>query len=182
MRELKYHEKKLLKKVDFLTWKKDKTPRETKLMRKYYIQKRDDLKKYSRVCGYIRRIVSKLMLLKPEDSYRIKKTKDLLERLYDLGLINSKASLKDIDEIGVSKFCRRRLSVLLFKNKYCESIKQAITYIEQGQIQLGTEVATNPCIMITRTMEDHISWVKQSKIQRKIDIYNNTIDDYDVNN
>ena len=182
MRELKYHEKKILKKVDFLNWKKDKTLRESKLMRKYYVQKRDDIKKYNRVCGLIKQIVSKLMLLKPDDPYRIKKTKDLLERLYDLGLIKNKTSLKEIDEIGISKFCRRRLSVILFRNKYCESIKQAITYIEQGQIQLGTEVTYDPSVMVTRAMEDHISWVKQSKIQRKIDTYNDKIDDYDANN
>ena len=72
MRELKYHEKKLLKKVDFLNWKKDKTLRESKIMRRYYIQKREDLKKYNRVCGLIRQIVSKLMLLKPDDSYNVK--------------------------------------------------------------------------------------------------------------
>ena len=182
MRELKFHEKKLLKKVDFLNWKRDKTLRESRLIRKYYVQKRDDIKKYSRVCGLIRQIVSKLMVLKPDDSYRIKKTKDLLERLYDLGLIKNKTSLKEIDEIGISKFCRRRLSVILFKNKYCESIKQAITYIEQGQIQLGTDVIYDPSLMVTRSMEDHISWVKGSKIQRKIDTYNDKIDDYDVNN
>ena len=134
------------------------------------------------LCGLIRQIVSKLMVLKPDDSYRIKKTKDLLERLYDLGLIKNKTSLKEIDEIGISKFCRRRLSVILFKNKYCESIKQAITYIEQGQIQLGTDVIYDPSLMVTRSMEDHISWVKGSKIQRKIDTYNDKIDDYDVNN
>ena len=182
MRELKYHEKKLLKKVDFLNWKKDKTLRESKIMRRYFVQKREDLKKYNKVCGLIRQIVSKLMLLKPDDPYRVKKTKDLLERLYDLGLIKNKTSLKEIDEIGISKFCRRRLSVILFSNKYCESIKQAITYIEQGQIQLGTDVVYNPALMVTRSMEDHISWVNKSKIKRKIDTYNDNIDDYDANN
>ena len=104
------------------------------------------------------------------------------ERLYDLGLIKNKTSLKEIDEIGISKFCRRRLSVILFRNKYCESIKQAITYIEQGQIQLGTDVVYNPALMVTRSMEDHISWVNKSKIKRKIDTYNDNIDDYDANN
>ena len=122
------------------------------------------------------------MLLKPDDEYRIKKTRELLEKLYDLGLVKTKSSLKEIDEIGISKFCRRRLSVILFRNKYCESIKQAITYIEQGQIQLGTDVVYNPAVMVTRSMEDHISWVQKSKIQRKIDTYNDKLDDYDVNN
>lgn len=182
MRELKYHEKKLLKKVDFLNWKKDDNIRETKLMRKYYIQKRDDLKKYNRICGVIKRLVSKLMLLKPNDEYRIKKTTELLNRLYDLGLIKSKNSLKDVDEVGISRFCRRRLAVILFRNKYCESVKEAITFIEQGQIQLGVDVVYNPAMMVTRTMEDHINWVNTSKIKRKIDVYNDNVDDYNMLN
>ena len=182
MRELKFHERKLLKKVDFLNWKKDDNIRETKIMRRYYIQKRDDLKKYNRICGMIKKIVSKLMLLKPNDEYRIKKTRELLTRLYDLGLIKSKNSLKDLDEIGMSRFCRRRLSVILFRNKYCESVKQAITYIEQGQVQVGVDVVYNPAMMIPRAMEDHISWVNTSKIKKAVDMYNDKVDDYDMLN
>lgn len=61
MRELKYHEKKLLKKVDFLNvrlvvafrlvaslrfqWKQDGHLREIKVMRRYHIQHRDDYHK-----------------------------------------------------------------------------------------------------------------------------------------
>ena len=40
----------------------------------------------------------------------------------------------------------------------------------------------NPALMVTRSMEDHISWVNKSKIKRKIDSYNDNIDDYDANN
>ena len=61
-------------------------------------------------------------------------------------------------------------------------IKEGITYIEQGQVQLGTEVVYNPEMLITRTMEDHISWVANSKIKRKIDVYNDNVDDYDMLN
>lgn len=182
MRELKYHEKKLLKKVDFLNWKKDDTLRETKIMRRYYVQKREDLRKYSRICGLIKKIVSKLMLLKPTSEYRIKQTRDLLNRLYELGLINSKGSLKDVDSIGISKFCRRRLAYILFRNKYCENIKEAVTFVEQGQVQVGVDVVQNPALMITRNMEDHITWVNNSKIKRKVDLYNDNLDDYDVQN
>jgi U3 small nucleolar ribonucleoprotein protein IMP3 len=47
MRELKYHEKKLIKKVDFLDWKNEDNLREIKIMRRYYVQNRDDLKVYN---------------------------------------------------------------------------------------------------------------------------------------
>jgi U3 small nucleolar ribonucleoprotein protein IMP3 len=44
MRELKYHENKLLKKVDFLNWKNEDNLREIAILRRYYVQNRDDLK------------------------------------------------------------------------------------------------------------------------------------------
>jgi U3 small nucleolar ribonucleoprotein protein IMP3 len=42
MRQLKHHEAKLLKKVDFLTWKHEDNLREIKILRRYYIQDRED--------------------------------------------------------------------------------------------------------------------------------------------
>ena len=45
MRQLKYHEQKLLKKVDFLNWKQDKNLREVKILRRYHIQDRQDYHK-----------------------------------------------------------------------------------------------------------------------------------------
>lgn len=45
VRKLKYHEQKLLKKVDFINWEADNNIREVKVMRKYFIQKREDYTK-----------------------------------------------------------------------------------------------------------------------------------------
>ena len=45
VRKLKYHEKKLLKKVDFISWEVDNNLHEVKVMRKYHIQKREDYTK-----------------------------------------------------------------------------------------------------------------------------------------
>ena len=46
MRKLKYHEKKLLKKVDFLSWEIDNNLHEVRVMKKYYVQKREDYTKW----------------------------------------------------------------------------------------------------------------------------------------
>lgn len=45
MRQLKHHEQKLLKKVDFLQWKKEDTIREMKVIRRYFLQQREDYHK-----------------------------------------------------------------------------------------------------------------------------------------
>lgn len=42
VRKLKYHEQKLLKKVDFISWKADNYNKENAVLAKYHIQKRDD--------------------------------------------------------------------------------------------------------------------------------------------
>lgn len=45
VRKLKFHEQKLLKKVDFISWKLDNNLNEVKAMKKYHIQKREDYTK-----------------------------------------------------------------------------------------------------------------------------------------
>ena len=46
MRKLKFHEKKLLKKVNFLEWKREGGHREASVMQRYHVSERDDYKKY----------------------------------------------------------------------------------------------------------------------------------------
>lgn len=41
VRKLKFHEKKLLKKVDFISWELDNNLHEIKIMKKYMIKKRE---------------------------------------------------------------------------------------------------------------------------------------------
>lgn len=45
VRKLKFHEQKLLKKVDFITWKVDNAGHENKILRRYHIRKREDYTK-----------------------------------------------------------------------------------------------------------------------------------------
>lgn len=50
VRKLKHHEQKLLKKVDFVTYKKNEH-RDAEVVRRYMIQKPEDYHKYNRLCG-----------------------------------------------------------------------------------------------------------------------------------
>lgn len=45
MRKLRFHEKKLLKKVNFLEWKREGGHREAHVMHRYHVTGRDDYKK-----------------------------------------------------------------------------------------------------------------------------------------
>ena len=103
VRKLKYHEQKLLKKVDFVSWKTDSNIREVQILRKYHIQKRDDytklsqygnafipvyypflvyfLNRYNKLVGMVKSLANKLKELDPRDPYRNETTAQLLEKL-----------------------------------------------------------------------------------------------------
>ena len=63
MRKLKFHEQKLLKKVDFLQWKKDSSLREIAVLRRYHVQDREDYVKYNKLVGQVTKLVAKLKTL-----------------------------------------------------------------------------------------------------------------------
>ena len=52
MKKLKFHEKKLLKKVDFYNWECDNSLHENKVMRKYRILKREQYTMYNKLSRY----------------------------------------------------------------------------------------------------------------------------------
>ena len=64
--------------------------------------------------------------------------------------------------------------------KFAEHHKEAVTYIEQGHVRVGPETVTDPAFLVTRNMEDFITWVDSSKIKRKVMEYNDALDDYDA--
>lgn len=51
VRKLKHHEQRLLRKVDFTTYKSDNDHRDKAVARRYMIQKPEDYHKYNRICG-----------------------------------------------------------------------------------------------------------------------------------
>ena len=52
MKKLKYHEQKLLKKVNFFDWEFDNSVHENKVMRKYRILKREQYTLYNKLSRY----------------------------------------------------------------------------------------------------------------------------------
>ncbi|KAL2911153.1 U3 small nucleolar ribonucleoprotein imp3 [Polyrhizophydium stewartii] len=180
VRALKFHERKLLKKVDFYNYKSDPSLRENAVLRTYHIQRREDYIKYNLLAGQVRKIANRLSMLDPKDPFRDKTTDALLDKLYRMGLITAAKSLSQCEKMTVSAFCRRRLPVVMVRLKMAETVKQAVIYVEQGHIRVGPQTVTDPAYLVSRNMEDFITWVDSSKIKHKIMKYNDKLDDFDL--
>lgn len=204
MRQLKHHEQKLLKKVkyvifvyatmdiisvgdhvwcflcSFLHYKNEGNLREVQVMRRYHITNRDDYKKYNQICGMVTGIVSTLKKLDAKDSTRIDLTDKILDKLYDMGVISTKKSLVQLEKLSTASFCRRRLAVVMVRLKMAETLREAVTFIEQGHVRVGPDTVTDSAYLVTRSMEDFVTWVDTSKIKRKLLKYNDKLDDFDL--
>ena len=100
-------------------------------------------------------------------------------QLYNLGLIQNKRLIA-CDKIAASTLCRRRLPVVLMRNKMSQTLKEAVSLIEQGHVRVGPHAVTDPAYLVSRTMEDFVTWVDTSRIKRTIMRYNGKLDDYDL--
>nr|CAG4641083.1 EOG090X0APJ [Eulimnadia texana] len=178
VRKLKFHEQKLLKKVDFINWEVDNNLHEVKILKRYHIQKREDYTSYNKLSREIRELARKIKELDPKDPYRTESSAQLLEKLYLMGLIPTKWSLDLADRVTASCFCRRRLPVLMVRSKMTDSIRMATQLVEQGHVRVGPEVIKDPAFLVTRNMEDFVTWVDASAIKRHVLEYNEMRDDF----
>lgn len=180
MRQLKFHEAKLLRKVDFLAWKSEGTLRELALLRRYHIGEREDYARYNRLAGFVTSLVAKLRLLPPDSAYRVSATRRLLDKLFGLGLIDAATSLAKAEHIPATAFARRRLPVVLVRLRMSETLAEATNLVTSGQVRVGPETITDPAFLVTRAMEDYVRWVDAGKIRRAVAAYNDKADDYEL--
>jgi U3 small nucleolar ribonucleoprotein protein IMP3 len=181
MRKLKFHEQKLLKKTDFLSWKGEDNLRFNAILRRYHVENADDLIKYQKLCGMITSLITKLRALPPTSNFRVHATQQLLQKLYSMGLIPTAATALPAEkDIKAAAFCRRRLPIVMVRLKMAQTVRAAVELVQHGHVRVGPEVVTDAAFLVTRSFEDHVTWVDSSKIKRTIATYNDQLDDFEL--
>ncbi|XP_016976505.1 U3 small nucleolar ribonucleoprotein protein IMP3 [Drosophila rhopaloa] len=180
VRKLKFHEQKLLKKVDFITWKVDNSGKENKILRRFHIQKREDYTKYNKLSREIRELAEKIAKLDASEPFKVEATTMLLNKIHALGVSNDQLTLETAAKISASHFCRRRLPVIMVKLRMSEHLKAATDLIEHGHVRVGPEMVKDPAFLVSRNLEDFVTWVDGSKIKEHVLRYNDLRDDFQM--
>ena len=63
--------------------------------------------------------------------------------------------------------------------KFVETLKEAETFVQHGHVMVGNQVVRDTDFLVPRRMEDHISWNDNSKIKKRIEEFQDQLDDYD---
>lgn len=128
----------------------------------------------------IREVANKIAEIDAKEPFRTEASGALLEKLYVLGLIPTKWDLNNGAKVSASSFCRRRLPSVMVRNKMAQNLKDATQLIEHGHVRVGTDVVKDPAFLVTRTLEDFVTWVDSSKIRKKVLEYNDERDDFEM--
>ena len=62
--------------------------------------------------------------------------------------------------------------------RMAETVQAASKFVEQGHVRVGTEVVTDGAFLVSRAMEDFVTWVEGSKVKRGILRYREKLDDF----
>lgn len=182
VRKLKYHEQKLLRRLDLVNWEASGgNLAEVRALRRYRVGRREDYVHYKALARDVRALARRLRDLGPASAaFRARCAAALLEKLHGLGLVNSRHSLAVCESLSAAAFCRRRLPCLLVKLRMAQNLRHAVTFVEQGHVRVGPEVVTDPALLVPRAVEDFITWVDASRLRQKVLDYNQERDDFDL--
>ncbi|KAF0890231.1 hypothetical protein E2562_039526 [Oryza meyeriana var. granulata] len=87
MRKHRFHEQKLLKKTNFLNYKRERGHRDATVTQRYLLVERDDYKKYNGICLMVQKLVNIIKQMDPRDPYRSEMTDMLLDKLWRLATV-----------------------------------------------------------------------------------------------
>jgi len=132
------------------------------------------------MAGSVKKLAARLKRLPADNALRVRVTEELLEKLERMGLINVASGLAKAEALTASAFARRRLPVVLVRLRMAQAVSDATTMVKHGHIRVGPEVITDPAFIVSRPMEDFVTWVDTSKIKRTVMKYNDKLDDFDL--
>ncbi len=129
----------------------------------------------------VRQLAHRLSLLPPDSAVRRKHEDLLLNKLHDMGVLSTTSKLSAAEhDVTVAAFARRRLPVVMTRLRMAETVQAATKMVEQGHVRVGTETVTDPAYLVTRGMEDFVTWTVGSKIKRNIMKYRDKLDDFEL--
>ncbi|XP_069706931.1 U3 small nucleolar ribonucleoprotein protein IMP3 [Phaenicophaeus curvirostris] len=183
VRKLKFHEQKLLRRLDLVSWEAaGPSLREVRLLRRFGLSRREELVRYQALARGIRGLARRLRDLGPGgEAFRARCASRLLARLRAMGLLRpGEASLAACERLSAAAFCRRRLPCVLLRLRMAQDLRHAAAFVRQGHVRVGPEVVTDPALLVPRALEDFVTWVDASRLRHKVLDYNRERDDFDL--
>ena len=138
-------------------WKRDRLAAEKIIKKEFGLKNKTEIfradSKLRRFNAQAKRIIRDRLL--PQAKIE---EKQLLEKLFTLGLIEQNAQLEDVLSLTVSNLLERRLQTIVAKQNLALTPKQARQFIVHGHITIHGKKVDAPSYLVTREEEPSIAF------------------------
>jgi len=141
-------------------WDKERMEKERQLMKVFGLRRKREIWKAESILRSFRRRARDLAAKKDKEQEKI-----LLDKLYKMGLLDKNANLDDVLSLTLENLLERRLQTVVFKKNMANTPKQARQFITHGHIAVEGRRTIYPSFLVTRDLEDKISFYKESPIK-----------------
>lgn len=140
-------------------WIRARLEEEIRLLGEYGLRNKRELWRAQTLLRRLRERARTLLALPPE--VRAREETQLVQKLYNMGLLKSSTStLDDILGISISDVLERRLQTIVYKKGLAKSIHHARQLIVHGHVLVGGRRVTSPGHLVSRSEEELIALKK----------------------
>lgn len=138
----------------FKPWDRELLMEELMLIGEYGLKNKRELRRMATFLRKIRDVARSSFGLSPEERERV--TKQLIDRLYRLGILHENATIDDVLRLTVRDILERRLQTLVYKKGLAKSIYHARQMVVHRHIMIGDRIVDRPSYLVSRDEEDKI--------------------------
>jgi small subunit ribosomal protein S4 len=142
-------------------WDKERIEEERNLIKEYALKNKKELWKFSSI---LRDFKERAKMLVKETPQNFEFRKQLINKLYTLGLVDADAKIDDVLGLELKGLLERRLQTVVFKKGLALSCKQARQFITHGLIMVGDKKIKAPSYIVRRGEEELIKINPKSKL------------------
>ena len=145
-------------------WRADVLADELKLLGQYGLRNKRELWRAKALLTKYRTIARSLLGMPAER--RMKVEKELLEKLYRMGVVGENATVDEVLDLRVEDFLERRLQTQVCRLGLAKTMYQARQLIVHGHIMVGGRKVTSPGYLVKRGEEGQIAYSPDSPLNR----------------
>ncbi|MEM3383416.1 MAG: 30S ribosomal protein S4 [Nitrososphaerales archaeon] len=147
-------------------WRSDQLSQELYIIGTYGLRNKRELWKVHTELSRIRK-QARMLLAAPQE-IRVKKEKELLSSLINMGVVNSNSSLDDVLGLTVENLLERRLQTIVWRKGIAISPYQARQLITHGHIMIDDKIVTRPGYIVRRDEYDKVRLSENSVIKGQV--------------
>ena len=138
------------------SFQKERIEKERDLKKIYGLKNKRELFRAETIVRAKRATARKLLALSLEN--RLKREKELLDSLLNIGVLNGSPTLEDVLVLTTEALLERRLQTIVWRKGLANTQKQARQFIVHGHISVDGKKLDKPSYLVLASEESKIAW------------------------